>query len=133
MAGLLRSVSAIRIFTHNLERARQFYAGMLELDEQSAEPDYVTFDLAGVDIVIERVAPDDPEATRLVGRFLAASFSVDNIVEVCRELAERGVSLLQPPEKQEWGGTLAFLCDPDDNVITLVEYPPVVAPSSVRY
>lgn len=83
--------------------------------------------------MIEVGSSDDPEANELVGRFLVASFSVDNIAEVSRELAERGVSLLQPPEKQEWGGTAAFLCDPDDNVITLVEYPPVVAPSKVRY
>lgn len=45
MAGLLSSVSAIRIFAQNLERFRQFDAGMLELDEQSSVAESVIFDL----------------------------------------------------------------------------------------
>jgi hypothetical protein len=32
----------------------------------------------------------------------------------------KGVSFPQPPEKQAWGGTLAFPSDPDGNILTLV-------------
>jgi predicted enzyme related to lactoylglutathione lyase len=121
MSSLLRSVRAVRIFTHDLERARAFYGGVLALDEQSADRGYVVFDLNGVDIIIEAVAPDDPEAPELVGRLLATSFRVDNVEAAYRQLTARGVAFIQPPEKQEWGGTLAFACDPDENIITLVD------------
>lgn len=121
MANVLRSVSAIRIFTHDLDRAREFYAGQLALEAQSAGPGYVVFNLAGVDIVVEAIAPDDPEAKELVGRMLATSFRVDDVQAAYRTLSGQGVPFIQPPEKQHWGGTLAFMRDPDQNVITLVD------------
>lgn len=119
-SSVLRSVSAVRIFTRDLDRARQFYAGVLGLEERTTGPGYVVFDLADVAIVVEHVAPDDPEGPELVGRFLATSFDVDDIEAAYRSLSAQGVSFVQPPEKQPWGGTLAFARDPDANVITLV-------------
>jgi len=138
MAGILQSLSALRIFTHDLNRARQFYAEKLELEEQVASSDYVTFDLAGVDIVVEWIAQDDPDAESLVGRFVAVSFSVDDIATAYRQFGERGVTLVEAPQKQPWGGTLAFISDPDGNVLTLVEYPaetpqPQITPGKVAY
>jgi predicted enzyme related to lactoylglutathione lyase len=121
MASVLRSVSAVRIFTHDLERAHGFYAGTLSLKEQSAGPGYIVFELDGVDIIVEAVAPDDPEGPQLVGRRLATSFRVDDVEAAYRQLSDRGVAFVQPPEKQHWGGTLAFARDPDQNVITLVD------------
>jgi catechol 2,3-dioxygenase-like lactoylglutathione lyase family enzyme len=118
--GILRSVQAIRIFVSDLDRARQFYSDILELDEHSVETTYVVYGLAGVDVVIEAAPLGDPEAEGLVGRLLAVSFQVDDIVETHRRLLERGVSFLQPPEAQPWGGTLAFFYDPDGNILTLV-------------
>ena len=119
--AVLTAVSAVRIFTRNLERARRFYAEVLGLDEQAAGPEYAVFDLAGVNIVIEYVAADDPEGEDLVGRLLATSFRVDDIDAAYRQLSAQGVSFLQAPEKQPWGGTLAFARDPDSNVLTLVD------------
>lgn len=74
-----------------------------------------------MDIVVEAVAPDDPEGPDLVGRLLATSFRVHDVEAAYRLLGKRGVPFIQPPEKQERGGTLAFARDPDENVITLVD------------
>ena len=117
--AILRAVQAIRIFVSNLDRARQFYSETLELDERSVETTYVVYGLAGVDVVIEVAPTGDPVAEGLVGRLLAVSFQVDDIVDTYRCLLERGVSFLQPPEVQPWGGTLAFFRDPDGNILTL--------------
>lgn len=121
MESVLRSVSAVRIFTRDLDRARDFYAGALALAQQSDGPGYAVFDLAGVSIILEAVAPDDPEGDELVGRLLATSFQVDDVDAAYHTLSARGVRFVQPPEKQDWGGTLAFARDPDENVITLVD------------
>ncbi len=117
--AILGAVQAVRIFVRDLDRARQFYSEMLELDERSVEPTYVVYDLAGVDLVIEAAPPGEPEADDLVGRLLAVSFHVDDIVETYRFLVERGVSFLQPPEAQPGGDMLAFFRDPDGNILTL--------------
>ena len=76
MSGILRSVNAVRIFVDDIERARHFYRDILELPETSAAPDWVLFNLDGKNIIVEKVAADDPEHG-LVGRFLAVSFNVD--------------------------------------------------------
>jgi catechol 2,3-dioxygenase-like lactoylglutathione lyase family enzyme len=119
MSGVLRSLSAARIFVDDLERARRFYGDVLELRETAAAPGWAVFDIDGKNLVIEKVEPDDPEHG-LVGRFLAVSFDVDDIEAAYRDLTAKGVSFDGPPEKQSWGGTLAFPRDPDGNILTLV-------------
>jgi lactoylglutathione lyase len=119
MSEILKSVSAVRIFVDDLDRARGFYGGVLCLREKAARPDWAVFDVDGKDLVIEAIAPEHPEHD-LVGRLLAVSFRVDDIDAVYRELKAKGVSFAQPPEKQAWGGILAFPRDPDGNILTLV-------------
>jgi lactoylglutathione lyase len=120
MASALRSVAAVRIFVDDLDRARRFYRDTLDLHERAADPEWLVFDLDGKDIVVERVAPEDPEHDALVGRFLAVSFTVDDVHAAHRELVGKGVAFDHPPEKQSWGGTLAYPRDPDGNILTLV-------------
>jgi catechol 2,3-dioxygenase-like lactoylglutathione lyase family enzyme len=119
MSGILQSVSAVRIFVDDVERARHFYRDILELSEAWATPDCAMFDLDGKNVLLEKVAADDPEHD-LVGRFLAVSFNVDDIDAAYRKLTAKGVSFSGPPERQGWGGTLAFPSDPDGNILTLV-------------
>jgi catechol 2,3-dioxygenase-like lactoylglutathione lyase family enzyme len=119
MSGILQSVSAVRIFVDDIERARHFYRDVLELTETTATPDWALFDLDGKSIIVEKVAADDPEHD-LVGRLLAVSFNVDDIDAAYRKLKARGVDFPEPPERQTWGGTLAFPRDPDGNILTLV-------------
>ncbi len=52
----------VRIFVDDIERARHFYRDVLELDETSATPDWAVFDLDGKNIIVEKVAADDPRA-----------------------------------------------------------------------
>jgi catechol 2,3-dioxygenase-like lactoylglutathione lyase family enzyme len=119
MSGILKSLSAVRIFVDDLGRARHFYRDVLELEERVVQPGWAVFELDGKDIIVEVVPPNDPEHD-LVGRFLAVSFDVDDIHATYRELTKRGVLFEHPPEKQAWGGTLAFPRDPDGNTFTLV-------------
>jgi catechol 2,3-dioxygenase-like lactoylglutathione lyase family enzyme len=119
MSGILRSVGAVRIFVDDIERSRRFYRDVLELNEKTATPGWVLFDLDGKFIILEKVAADDPEHD-LVGRFLAVSFEVDDVDATYRKLVAKGVSFPEPPARQSWGGTLAFPHDPDGNILTLV-------------
>jgi catechol 2,3-dioxygenase-like lactoylglutathione lyase family enzyme len=119
MSGILQSVSTVRIFVDDIERARRFYRDVLELSETSATLEWAVFDLDGKDIIVEKVAADDPERD-LVGRFLAVSFNVNDINATYHKFLAKGVSFPEPPERQMWGGTLAFPRDPDGNILTLV-------------
>lgn len=118
--AVLRRVSAVRIFVTDLERARAFYRDVLELGEMDVGDHHALLDCGGVSILLEVATADDPEAAGLVGRLLAVSFAVEgDIHEVHRRLVARGVSFEGAPERQAWGGTLAFVRDPDGNIVTL--------------
>jgi catechol 2,3-dioxygenase-like lactoylglutathione lyase family enzyme len=119
MGPVLKSLSAVRIFVDDLDRARQFYGDILELQETAATSEWAVFDIDGKQLIIEKVPPDDPEH-EVVGRLLAVSFEVDDIEATFRNLTAKGVSFPEPPERQSWGGTLAFPRDPDGNILTLV-------------
>ena len=113
---------AIRIFTRRWEDACTFYGKTLGLTERfrNDELGWAEYDLDGPCFGLQRVDSDEDEFAGLVGRFVGISLQVDDIQQTYATLSSNGVSFTQPPEKQEWGGSLAHLEDPDGNVITLL-------------
>lgn len=113
---------AVRVFVHDWESAFDFYANILGLPVKFNEPSmgWAEFDIGGASLGLERVEVDDEEGHQLVGRFVGISLQVDDIDSVYEGLKEKGVEFIEPPAKQDWGGTLAHFRDPARNVITLL-------------
>ena len=113
---------AVRIFVRKWEESCDFYRDKVKLPERFRNDDigWAEYDLGGPCIGVQYVDEEDEEGKDLVGRTVGVSLQVDNIDESYKELKSRGVEFLAPPEKQEWGGTLAFFKDPDGNVLTLI-------------
>ena len=116
-------LAAARIFTRDLAQSRAFYADVLGLRVCGGDvtDGFVLFDTGATATILEAVDDDDPEARDLVGRFLGLSFSVADLQAAYRSLLARGVVFDAGPEQQPWGGWLAHLRDPDDNILTLVQ------------
>lgn len=51
---------------------------------------------------------------------MGISIQVDDIHLVYNDLCGKGVKFTGPPAKQPWGGVLAHMVDPDNNVVTLL-------------
>jgi len=115
-------IEAVRVFTRDLALARRFYSRGLGLSETTTGPGYALFVTGGADLVLEEVAADDPESEGLVGRVAGFSFTVEDAVATCRALVAIGVEVISAPSMQPWGGVLAFIEDPDGNVLTLVQH-----------
>ena len=113
---------AVRVFVRQWADACVFYGTTLGLKERfrNDEIGWAEYDLGGPCIGLERVEPDDSEGEALVGRFVGISLRVDNLNETYKSLQSKGVPFSRPPEKQEWGGSLAHFEDPDGNVLTLL-------------
>lgn len=113
---------AVRIFVKDWEQACIFYGDTLNLPVKfkDASAGWAEFDVGGPSLGLERITEADPEAPRLTGRFLAVSFSVDDITVKYQELVAQGVTFIEPPTKQAWGGTLAHFQDPEGNILTLL-------------
>jgi predicted enzyme related to lactoylglutathione lyase len=118
--------SAIRVFVRDLAPAKSFYADVLglRLTHENAEHGYLTFDIDGIDLVVETVGTDaPPDEKALVGRFTGVSFAVKDIGIEYARMAAMGVAFPGLPEKQAWGGWLATFRDPSGNELQLAQYP----------
>jgi predicted enzyme related to lactoylglutathione lyase len=118
-------LSAVRIFVTDLEAAKRFYGDVLGLTRGSdgTQYGYCIFASAGVNLILELVAPDAPEEERaLVGRFSGLSFAVEDIAREHARLSSLGVVFSTPPQKQFWGGTIATFEDSSGNRLQLVQY-----------
>ena len=115
-------LDSVRIFTRDWERALAFYSKTLGMRIQyaNAEAAWGELDTGAACLAVEGLAPDDPEADGLIGRFIGVSLRVDDIETTFETLVARGVVFREPPTKQPWGGSLAHFEDPDGNVLTLV-------------
>lgn len=114
-------IESVRVFTRDITLARKFYARGLGLTETTSGPGYALFATGGADIVLEQVDEADDETDGLVGRVVGFSFSVEDCEATVAELRARGVAIVRSPERQPWGGVLAFVEDADHNVLTLVQ------------
>jgi predicted enzyme related to lactoylglutathione lyase len=115
-------IESVRVFTRDLTLARKFYARGLGLTETTSGPGFALFATGGADLVLEQVDDESGEQDGLVGRVAGFSFTVDDCVATCRRLVAIGVDVVGAPELQPWGGVLAFVEDPDGNVLTLVQH-----------
>jgi len=114
-------LSAVRVFVRDWDAACEFYEQRLGLTPRfrSDAGGWAGFDVGGPVLIIERVAADDAIGDELVGRFVGASLQVEDMQQAYTELRERGVPFDGTPERQDWGGMLAFFRDPDGNTLSL--------------
>ena len=116
-------LNTARVFVSSISKARTFYADTLQLplDMDGAQHRYLLFRPGPLTLLVEASDLTDESGDKLVGRFTGLSFDVENIQSTYEDLHARGVPFHGPPEKQEWGGTLAFFADPDGNGYSLCQ------------
>jgi catechol 2,3-dioxygenase-like lactoylglutathione lyase family enzyme len=119
------SLSSVRVFVRDFERAIAFYRDVLgiPLVLRSDELGWAQLDTGAAQLALERVAPGDAEGEALVGRFVGASLAVADVEAAYARLRARGVEFEAPPERMPWGGVLAHFRDLDGNTLTLVSAP----------
>ena len=120
MAGLINRIDWVRIFVSDLDRSRAFYEKLLGMAPVWADDSAAVYQTGGAKLVVEKADPADPETADLVGRFAGLSFAAEDIDTIYKTMVAEGIRFDGPPEKQDWGGTLAHFHDPDDNVLTLI-------------
>lgn len=119
-------LDSARVFVTDIAAACRFYAEQLALPlaVDGSQYGYCVFQAGAVQLVVEQVAADAPADDRaLVGRFTGLSFTVADADAACQALAQRGVRITHPPERQAWGGILVTFADPTGNLLQLVQRP----------
>jgi catechol 2,3-dioxygenase-like lactoylglutathione lyase family enzyme len=114
----------VTVWVSDQDRAREFYVEKLGFELQSDESygeqsRWLEVVPPGADTALTLVKPHDrshPDP----GGAAHIVFEADDIDATYEELKSRGVEFTQPPEKQEWGRTMALFADPDGNAFVLV-------------
>ena len=114
---------AVRILVNDWLSACEFYEQKLGLTLEFKDESFgwAEFDVGGAKFGIERVGENSSsEDKALVGRFLGVSLQVDDAQATYEDLSAKGVEFVSPPEKQDWGGTLANFKDTSGNILTIM-------------
>ncbi len=105
----------VNVFVSNFEKSMDFYRATLGLPLIFSDDEfrYASFATPGAQLAI--VETDQPE---LVGRHTGIGLTVNDLDDAHRELKAH-VNFVTPPEKQPWGGYMAMISDPDNNLFYL--------------
>ena len=112
--------------TTDAARARAFYEGVLGLSFVSEDDFAVVYDIRGIELRLQKVRELTPQPHTALG------WSVAGIDRVVRDIAARGGQFQRfPPLEQDaagiWkspsGARVAWLRDPDGNLLSLTERP----------
>ena len=115
---MITDLYSVAVFVTDIERAVSFYADDLGLSLSNRGSFGAEFLEGGTHLGVHPAV--HPDARALVGRHTGITFQVENLLDFCERLHERGVRFLTEPTQQSWG-IMAMIADPDGNVIALWE------------
>lgn len=109
---------SIAIFVHDIDRALLFYRdhlGLPLLRQGSFGAEFLEGETRlGVHPAVHA------DARALVGRHTGITLHVDDLLEFCERLHQRGVRFIAEPTQQGFG-IMAMVADPDGNILALWE------------
>jgi catechol 2,3-dioxygenase-like lactoylglutathione lyase family enzyme len=133
MSASLANVGAITLFVGDSQQSKSFYARAFDLSPIYEDENSVVFKFDNTIINLlndseagELIAPAAVAAADAGARF-QFSIWVDDTEAVCRELAARGVELLNGPFDRPWGMRTATFADPDGHIWEIAQQLPEAA------
>lgn len=118
----IKRIGAITLFVEDLDAAKRFYREVVGLSVHFEDANSAVFDFGNTLINLLQVSEADeligpatvggPDA----GARMQLTIDVDDVDEVCADLARRGVTLLNGPMDRPWGVRTACFRDPAGHV-----------------
>ncbi|HYE28608.1 MAG TPA: VOC family protein [Allosphingosinicella sp.] len=118
---MITHVKFVSIPTRDQDRALLFWTrqvGFAVLSDQpfSETQRWIELKVANSDTRLVLFTPDGQEDR--IGSFFNGALACDDVEATHRQLSERGVEFVSPPQQQPWG-TFAIFKDPDGNQFVL--------------
>ena len=127
MAEWEKQIFAINLIVGDLERSKTFYQEVFGLSLIYEDENSAVFRFANTGInLLRSAAAGDLVRPATVGRpdagaRLVFTIDVDDVDEVCAELATHGVELLNGPVGRPWGRRTASFTDPGGHIWEIAE------------
>ena len=107
------------LLVEDFEKSLAFYSDILGLKVNSKDGKFADFKLEGTSLAIfqksDAVAMFPKEHMGTGGGVILA-FQVESVQKFCDELKTKGVNIFEGPKTTEWGQTVAYFKDPDNNI-----------------
>ncbi|MCQ4205734.1 VOC family protein [Streptomyces longispororuber] len=116
------TISAITLFTEDLDATKQFYREVFGLPVAFENDNSAVFEFGNtlINLLKTTAAPELIAPARVAqsdaGTRLQLTLPVDDVDAMCKELAARGVTLLNGPMDRPWGIRTASFRDPGGHV-----------------
>jgi len=116
-------IDGIGFSTENIMRLTNFYKMLLNVDNDSDDPDHQTLDNGGMGVGFVRTGANDIWGSGKT----SVAITVDDVDFEYERLKTLGVDV-DPPVTQPWGAKNMVLRDPDDNRIVMRSFPSHMQP-----
>jgi predicted enzyme related to lactoylglutathione lyase len=119
--AMITHVKFISIPTRDQDRALAFWTEKVGLRLMTDQPfsdtqRWIELKIADSDTGLVLFTPEGHEDR--IGGFVNTSLACDDVQATWRQMSERGVEFVSPPQKQPWG-EFAIFKDPDGNQFVL--------------
>ena len=122
MSTWQKEIAAITLFVEDAGRAAEFYRRVFDLEPAHEDETGTMFRLENTLLFLTKSA----QAPEMIAPAVAGhpgngprhvfAIIVDNVDDVCAELKDKGVALLNGPQDRSWGMRTANFQDPDGYV-----------------
>ena len=115
-------IFAVTLFVEDLSAAKEFYARVFDLpiEFEDANSAVFKFGASMINLLNVTEAPDLVNPAQVAGQDAGVravfTLQVDDVDVMCRELAARGVALLNGPMDRPWGIRTASFADPGGHI-----------------
>lgn len=114
---MIKRINWLEVKVTDIKTAIVFYRDVLGLKIKNEWSNYVVFDLAGTTTFAAMLGGKKGRKEGAPNIY----FAVENVDEEYERLKEKGVTFVEPPKKQYWGGYAALFADPDENLFYLTQ------------
>ncbi|MET9930607.1 MULTISPECIES: VOC family protein [unclassified Streptomyces] len=120
-------ISAITLFVEDLDATKRFYREVFGLPVAFEDDNSAVFEFGDtvVNLLKTTAAPELVAPARVAradaGSRLQLTLPVDDVDAMCKELAARGVTLLNGPVDRPWGVRTASFRDPGGHIWEIAE------------
>lgn len=107
------------LLVNDFEKSLLFYKDILGLELNSQDGKYADFKLEGTLLAIfekESAVAVFPKENMGNGGGIVLAFQVDDVDKICGLLKSKGVNIFEGPKTTDWGQTVAYFKDPDENI-----------------
>ena len=122
MSLTLKGINFITLFTEDLQMSKNFYERVFGLTLTWGNEDSAVYKLGDIFLNILAISQADELVTpatvapKKAGTRLVFTITVDNVDNMCQELSDLGITLVNGPMDRPWGIRTALITDPSGHL-----------------